>query len=42
MNDDGETVKYLPLQQLENKPPPPAVQKPKKGAENNAKQSNPI
>lgn len=27
MNDDGETLKYLPLQQLENQPPPPAEQK---------------
>ena len=24
MNDTGETVKYLPLQQLENQTPPPA------------------
>ncbi|MBE1554415.1 prolyl oligopeptidase PreP (S9A serine peptidase family) [Filibacter limicola] len=23
MNDNGETVKYLPLQQLENQTPPP-------------------
>ena len=22
MNDNGDTVKYLPLQQLENSPPP--------------------
>ncbi|MCM3711753.1 FtsH protease activity modulator HflK [Sporosarcina luteola] len=27
MNDDGETLKYLPLQQLENQTPPPAEQK---------------
>ncbi|MBB4824235.1 membrane protease subunit HflK [Sporosarcina luteola] len=27
MNDDGETVKYLPLQQLETQTPPPAEQK---------------
>ncbi|MDW0118458.1 FtsH protease activity modulator HflK [Sporosarcina thermotolerans] len=25
MNDDGETLKYLPLQQLENQTPPPAT-----------------
>ncbi len=27
MNDNGETLKYLPLQQLENQTPPPADQK---------------
>lgn len=27
MNDDGETLKYLPLQQLENQTPPPAETK---------------
>lgn len=26
MNDNGETVKYLPLQQLENNPPPPVTE----------------
>ena len=24
MNDDGETLKYLPLQQMQSQPPPPA------------------
>ncbi|HEX5563946.1 MAG TPA: FtsH protease activity modulator HflK, partial [Sporosarcina sp.] len=27
MNDNGETLKYLPLQQLESQTPPPAEQK---------------
>ncbi|WP_432358164.1 FtsH protease activity modulator HflK [Sporosarcina sp. UB5] len=27
MNDEGETLKYLPLQQLDNQTPPPAEQK---------------
>ncbi|WP_342505419.1 FtsH protease activity modulator HflK [Sporosarcina sp. FSL K6-2383] len=31
MNDQGETVKYLPLQQLENQTPPPVVESTKEG-----------
>ena len=35
MNDTGETVKYLPLQQVENQTPPPAETE--EEAENNGK-----
>ena len=34
MNDQGETVKYLPLQQLENPAPPPAAETKKEGGGN--------
>jgi len=33
MNDDGETVKYLPLQQLENSTPPPETKTEEGGGE---------